>query len=221
MIRAVVLDLDDTLCMTEAISFEMENEALAQLGREPMPREVHLSTWGMPVYDAIAVRSPGADVEKFKELLPPIIARSTEEGRLDAISPENLEALDQLVVMGKQLIILTSRTHGELSHLLEPDHLLAERIKAFYYRDNMEFHKPDPRAFEQLLKDAGISPSEAAYVGDSIGDAEAAKGAGLHFVASLESGLRAEEDFAHLPVDIFIPTFPDIVDAIKQLDEAA
>jgi phosphoglycolate phosphatase len=38
MIKAVGIDLDDTLCMTEAASFEMENAALAKLGHSPMLR---------------------------------------------------------------------------------------------------------------------------------------------------------------------------------------
>ena len=66
MIEAVIVDFDDTLCLTEAACFEMENETLAAMGREPMSRDVHINTWGQPLFDAISVRSPGIDVEKFK-----------------------------------------------------------------------------------------------------------------------------------------------------------
>lgn len=66
MIEAVVIDLDDTLCLTEAACFEMENEVLERMGRLPMPREVHLETWGRPLFEAISDRAPGIDVEAFK-----------------------------------------------------------------------------------------------------------------------------------------------------------
>lgn len=221
MIKAVVVDLDDTLCLTEEICFEMENEILLEIGQKLMSREIHISTWGRPLYEAIHVRSPGVDLDKFKRLYLPTINEYTQAGKLDAIPQENLEALDQLIGLGKFVMILTSRTHEELQHLLEPDHLLAERVKAFYYRDNMQFHKPDPRAFDELLSDHNLSTANAVYIGDSVSDAVAAKEAGLHFVASLESRLRTRDDFAHLPVDAFIDTFPEIVEAVRELDKVS
>jgi HAD superfamily hydrolase (TIGR01549 family) len=221
MIEAVVVDLDDTLCLTEAACFEMENEILVRMGREPMSRDIHVTTWGKPLHDAILERSPGVDLDEFKKLYAPTINEYTQAGKLDAIPQENLEALDQLIALGKLIMILTSRTHEELQHLLEPDHLLAERVKAFYYRDNMQFHKPDPRAFDELLRDHNLSTANAVYIGDSVSDAVAAKEAGLHFVASIESGLRTRDDFAHLPVDAFIDTFPQVVEVVQELDKAA
>ena len=123
--------------------------------------------------------------------------------------------------LGKALVVLTSREHTEIQHLLEPDHALAEYVETFYYKDNMRFHKPDPRAFEHIEHEHGWDPKECVYVGDSISDAVAARGAGLHFIASLESGLRTEEDFTDQAVDIFIPRFPDVVEAVKTLDQVA
>lgn len=221
MIEAVVLDIDDTLCLTEAACFDMENTVLAKMRRSPMSREVHVRTWGKPLFEVIGERSPGINVDDFKEFYGPTIKEFTEAGKLDVIPQENYEALDRLIRMGKALFALTSRTHGELEHMLAPDHLLASRLTAFYYRDNMQFHKPDPRAFNELLAEHGFDPSSSVYVGDSVSDAEAAKGAGLHFIASLESGLRTKEDFAQHPVDLFVARFPDIVEAVTRLDQAA
>ena len=82
----------------------------------------------------------------------------------------------------------------------------------------MQYHKPDPRAFNSLLQDNNLRPDECLYVGDSISDAQSAKQAGLHFIASLESGLRRRQDFDGLPVDAFIQKFPDVVGAVKALD---
>ena len=220
MIKAVVLDLDDTACLTEAVCYEMENEVLGQMGRGPMSREVHLKTWGKPLFEAILERSPGVDVEAFKNVYHPIITEYTQTGKLDAIPGENYKAMDELISMGKLLLVLTSRTHTELKHLLESDHLLAKRVEAFYYRDNTAYHKPDPRAFDELLATHGLEPSECVYIGDSVGDAQSAKGAGLHFIASLESGLRQESDFEGLAVDLFVPRFIDIPMAVRELDSS-
>lgn len=218
MIEALIIDVDDTLCLTEAACFEMENETLVSMGRSPMSRDVHISTWGQPLFDAIKVRSPGIDVEAFKEVYHPIIAEYTKSGKLDTIPQANYDSLDKLIEMGKLLIVLTSRTHGELKHMLEPDHLLATRIEAFYYKDNTQFHKPDSRVFNELLAAHNLLPQHCVYVGDSVSDAVATKQAGLYFIASLESGLRQKEDFDGYEVDRFITQFPEVVDAVISLE---
>ncbi len=221
MIKAVVIDFDDTLCLTEAVCFDLENEVLRRMGREPMSREVHLRTWGKPLFDAITERSPGVDVDEFSNVYHQVIPEYTSSGRLDTISSENIAALDQLIKNGKQLMILTSRTHGELKHILEPTHQLAERIEAFYYKDNMEFHKPDPRAFKELLHHHFLEPGDCVYVGDSVSDADASNDAGLRFICSLESSLRTKEDFNGHRVDAFIKKFSDLPASVLELDSKA
>jgi phosphoglycolate phosphatase len=217
MIEAVVIDVDDTLCLTEAASYDLENTALTRIGRDPMPRSIHVATWGQPLFDAILTRSPGVDLEAFKTAYHPAITEFIEDGRLDKIPQENYEALDQLIALGKLVMLLTSRTHGEFKHILEPDHLLASRVTVFYYKDNMQYHKPDPRAFNELLQAHQLSPNQCVYVGDSPSDAQASNMAGLHFIASLESGIRQRQDFEGYTVDAFINRFPEIVGAVERL----
>ena len=219
-IAAVIVDFDDTLCLTEEAAFVLENEILGMMGRPPMSRELHKTTWGQILLEAITVRSPGVDVEVFRKLLAEHIPKWVASGRLDAIDPLNLAALDALITLGKKVYILTSRTKEEVVHLLAPDHDLAKRITAFYYRDVMEFHKPDPRAFDVLLRDHAFERQACIYVGDSPSDAQAAKQAGLHFVACLESGLRTEGDFAGLNADLFIQRFADLPGAVTFIEQS-
>jgi phosphoglycolate phosphatase-like HAD superfamily hydrolase len=221
MIEAVVIDVDDTLCMTEAASFALENTALTNMGREPMDRAIHISTWGQPLFEAINLRSPGVDVEAFKVAYHPAIAEFVASGRLDVIPEENYRTLDRIIEMGKLVMLLTSRTHGELRHMLEPDHLLASRVTDFYYKDNTKHHKPDPRVFDELLQTHGLKPRQCAYVGDSPSDAQASNAAGVHFIASLESGLRQSQDFSNFQVDAFINWFPELENAIAQIEQQA
>jgi phosphoglycolate phosphatase len=161
VILAVIVDVDDTLCLTEAASFELENEVLALLGRPPMSRGVHLRTWGEPLLDAMPHRSPGLDLGRFAELFPVTHRRYLAGGRLDVIPPENLRALDQLVSDGRTVLLLTSRAEAEVRHLLEPDHVLAGRITGAYHQGNTRFRKPDPRVFDELLAETGHRPERA------------------------------------------------------------
>jgi phosphoglycolate phosphatase len=218
MIEAVIIDVDDTLCLTEAACFDLENTALQRMARKPMAREVHFETWGQPLFEAITVRSPGIDIEEFKIAYHPVIDEFIADGRLDSIPEANYQALDCLLLLGKKLMLLTSRTHGEFKHLLASDHLLSSRVSACYYKDNMAYHKPDPRAFDEVLRDYTLQPEQCVYIGDSPSDAAASNQAGLSFIASLESGVRQRTDFAAYDVASFINRFPDVVDAVIVLD---
>jgi phosphoglycolate phosphatase len=219
MIRAVIVDVDDTLCLTEAASFDLENEVLALMGRAPMSRAVHLATWGEPLLDAMPHRSPGLDLGRFAELFPAVCRRYVAEGRLDAIPPENLAALDRLAEDGRTILLLTSRAEAEVLHLLEPGHALAARVTGAYHQGNTRFRKPDPRVFDELLAETGFRPGECVYVGDSPGDAVAAGGAGIRFIACLQSGVRRLEDFDPRHVSAVADTFPGVVGAIGALEE--
>lgn len=217
MIRAVIVDVDDTLCLTEAASFDLENEVLARMGRPPMPRTVHLSTWGEVLLDAMPHRSPGLDLRRFADLFPVVHREYLDAGKLDVIPAENLEALDTLVSGGRTVMLLTSRTETEVEHMLAPEHVLAGRVSAAYHQGNTRFRKPDPRVFDELLADTGFTPAECVYVGDSPGDAVAAGGAGIRFIACLQSGVRRLDEFDPRYVTTSIPTFPDLVEAITPL----
>ncbi len=188
------------------------------MGRAPQTRAMHKATWGKPLFEVIAERSPGIDIALFRKLLVPAHAVWIEEKRIDVIPPENMRALDSLIADGKQLFILTSRTHDEIMHLLQEDHDLTTRVKTIYYRDIMPFHKPDPRAFETLLQENDLLADECIYVGDAPSDAEATKGAHMHFLACLEAGIRTKQDFRAYAVDGFAERFTDVPKTVRAIE---
>jgi len=99
------------------------------------------------------------------------------------------------------------------------DHLLASRVKTIYHKGNTKFHKPDPRAFDELFADYQFAPNQCVYIGDSPTDAYAAIGAGMKFIATMESGLRQKSDFDDYDVDVFVDSFPEITAAINGIDK--
>jgi phosphoglycolate phosphatase len=220
VIRAVIVDVDDTLCLTEAASFDLENEVLVRMGRRPMSRAVHLSTWGEVLLDAMPHRSPGLDLHRFAELFPAVHREYLTAGRLDVIPPENLEALDTFVSQGRTVLLLTSRAEAEVQHMLAPDHVLARRVSAAYHQGNTRFRKPDPRVFDELLTETGFAPGECVYVGDSPGDAVAAGGADIRFVACLQSGVRRLDEFDPRYITASVDAFPDLVSVVARLEKA-
>ena len=218
MIKAVILDLDDTLFMSFDSAYIVVNMILREMNARPLARETLAKHWGKPVHQASKEWGLSVDPEAFAEKFVAHFPVAVQDGVFDILTPENLGALRQLHEQGKKLFVLTSRVQGELAHLLDPRHELAALIDKFYYKDTMRYHKPDPRAFEHIEHEHGWRPEECVYVGDSVGDAMAATGAGLHFIASLESCLRTKNDFSQYKVEAFLSEFREIGDSVRQLD---
>lgn len=214
MIKLVIIDFDDTLCLTEEACFKVENYVAQKMGFVPMTREAHIKNWGHPLEEAILERVPGINAEIFMQEIEKALPEFIERGELDTITDINLQTLESIRAGGIKTAILTSRSLMEVKHLLDKDHPLTSRIDAFYHKGNTEFLKPDPKVFNKALKHFNVTPDEAVYIGDSLGDAASAKGAGLHFIALLESELRTREDFKSMPVDYFALKFNDIIEYV-------
>lgn len=217
MIKLVITDFDDVLSLTEGVCFKIENLIAQKLGFPPMTRKTHQKNWGKPVKEAILERIPGIDSEAFMKILhKEILPKFIREGKIDAVSDDNIDTLKKLKSDGKRLAILTNRGFHEIKHLLDKSHHLSKWIEKIYHINNSRYLKPDPRVFDQILEDFNVRPHEAIYIGDSLGDAICAKGADIHFIAFLESGLRTKEDFKSVPVDFFAQTFPEILSYIER-----
>jgi len=214
MIKLVIIDFDDTLSLTEEACFMIENHIAKKMGYPPMKRAAHQKNWGKPIKKAISERIPGINPDKFMEMHKKILPSFVRDGKVDVVSDKNIKTLKTLKNNGKHLVILTSRTYHEVEHLLEKNHFINEWVDKIYYADISRYSKPNPRVFKQILDDFDIQPEEAVYVGDSISDGMSAKGAKLHFIASLKSGLRTKENFESIPVDYFVNAFPEIIDYI-------
>lgn len=217
-VRLVVLDVDDTIVLNEAVSFEIENAAVNLIGWPSTSRISHLSTWGMPLLEALTFRSPGVDLQKFGAAFREVFFRYYAAGLVDMVSDRNLAAIDALRRDGRQIMILTSRSAIEVEHLVAETAPLASRVAATYHLDRTRHAKPDPRVFDELLAESGLRPSECVYVGDTPGDAAAANGAGIPFIACLESELRSREQFNGCQVAGYIATFPEIVAEVSRLE---
>lgn len=218
LVQAVIIDFDDTLYLSEEACFKLENEVLRRMERPPQTRAIHRETWGMPLASAITLRSPGINADEFWRILEPTQQEYVKNGHLDQIPDANIQVLDTLIAHGLTVFILTSRTYPEVQHLLDPDHHLAGRVVKIYHADNTTHLKPDPRVFDNLLAEhPSFTPANCVYVGDSPSDGVAAKNAGMHFIASLESGLRSIKDFDDIAVDATIAHFSELPKAVASL----
>jgi len=218
MIKGIILDFDGTLCLTHKTTFKLQNEALAKMGRKEMDLAVFLRTWGGDLSKTMQVRSPGVNFEEFKKIYDETIKEYASKGELDKVPKKNLETLEKLLRQGRYVAILTTRSQNEIKHLLDEKHPLSVLIKDIYHKDNLNYLKPNPKVFDKVLKDNNLSAKDCVYVGDSLSDAEAAIGAGMNFIASLESELKTHSDFEIHNVKYFINKFPDLFKVLEILD---
>ncbi len=218
MIKLVLVDFDDTLCLSEEACFNLENEIAEKLGFSPMTRASHQANWGKPLKDAIVERIPGIDGEKFMGLFAEVSKKHIEEGTFDHISEENIEVLRHLRQKGYKVVIQTSRQHCEVEYLLSNRSPLTPVIDGFFYQERSQYKKPDPRVFILPSTSFHVGFQEMVYVGDAFTDVQWCKAAGIHFIASLESGLRTQEDFEKLGATMFIHKFTELPERIEELN---
>ena len=75
--------------------------------------------------------------------------------------------------------------------------------------EDVSNHKPDPEGLLKAIRKLESAPENSLYVGDSVIDAEAAKRAGVPFVAVL-SGVTPRQDFEPYPVYKIIDSLSEL-----------
>jgi HAD superfamily phosphatase len=87
-----------------------------------------------------------------------------------------------------EVSVFTGRTYQELNHTLDKF-----QVRELFHRivtvEDVKKGKPDPEGLFQILN--GRSPQCAAYIGDNVDDARAARSAGMPFVGILPTGSEA------------------------------
>ncbi len=174
---AALFDWDGTLVDSLPLIYRANVKVLGELGIQldrTWFRERYTPDWRRS-YRELGV--PRADWDK-------VAARWTEEmqrGRPRAL-PWARGALRRLRRHGVRLGLVTASTRG----VVEPNlpRLNLERVfEAALFSDDVRNGKPHPEALLRALRDLGVAPDEAVYVGDTVIDLEMARAAGTRFVA--------------------------------------
>jgi pyrophosphatase PpaX len=80
--------------------------------------------------------------------------------------------------------------------------------------EDIEPHKPNPEPLLLALRKLETTPAEAAYVGDSPFDVEAAKAAGLRAIAVTWGGIHGEERLLAMGPDALVSTTTELKTAL-------
>ena len=215
MLTAALFDFDGTLVdTTELIHQSLRHATHSVLGRDDIPRETLLAHVGQPLPRQMEL----IDAEKA-ELLLESYRRYNEENHdaLIAEFPGIERSLDRLRSAGVKVAVVTSKRRFSVEMALESFPGLRNVVDRFVTMEDTNEHKPHP---EPLLRGlelvGGVPKEEAAYVGDSPFDVEAAKAAGLTSVA-VSWGAFSEDTLRAAEPDHLVPDVEAAVDVLLSL----
>lgn len=215
MIKAILFDYDETLVQTlnskipayvalakEKYNFDLLEETIRKSIGKPYEEFIYSLYGNVDSVENIILMYKNEYSPKFPNKL----------------YPECLETINSLlkiyyvgIVSGysREIII------ADLTRLQFP-------VDSLFYIQTMEdsdFRKPDPRVFEPLFKKTettDVAKNEIVYVGDDTRDFEAAKGAGIHFIA-ISDHTTPSNIFIENEV-LFIKNFSELPDLVEKLN---
>lgn len=200
--RAVVFDLDGTLCDSVPDLTAALNRVLEEQGRPPLPAATVRTLVGdgaaVLVHRALAefggLPPEGAEphIERF------ITIYEADPSARTRLFPGVEETLGRLAEAGAALGVCTNKPLRATGRLLS-DLGIAERFAAVVGGDSYPTRKPSPEPLLGVLAMMRVDPADAAYVGDNEHDAATGLAAGVPRIRLLRYG------YARVPYEELAP----------------
>lgn len=203
--RAVIFDLDGTIVdSVELIVASFQHAGRKVLGRE-LSREESIVNVGRPLREQMLMLSAqNADelVVAYREF------NHREHDRMLTLYDGILHLLHALQREGVKLGLVTSKSRYTTQmafDLFGIESYFDETVCA----DESPGNKPSPDPIILCLDRLRVAPNEAAYVGDSPADVQAAHAAGVHAIG-VTWGVFGEEILAAEKPDELVHTVPEL-----------
>ena len=218
MIRGLVIDLDGTVTKYNIDYQSMRRDLVSKL--------VELNA-SIPEYDNMPIfailisvkeRHDEEDYARIKQDVFPILG-SYEEVAAKTVDPQEglLPTVKQLNEMKIELGLVTNSSKAPTMSILTRFGLI-EFFKSIVTRDESGELKPDQRGLQMCLKEMGITPGEAIYVGDAIIDVDVSKKVGIRSVIIPNGPSRLERILTESKPDFIVNNIGKIPDLLKSLN---
>jgi len=189
---AVIFDFDYTLADPSSGVVVCVNYALAGLGLPAEPPQRIRRTIGMSL-PATLVELKGPATSHLAEEFQRLFTACADDVMADqtTLYPWVPDLLAALAARGLAMGIVSTKYRRRLEAVLQREGLRSH-FAVIVGGDDVAHPKPAPDALLRAVDILGLPPSGALYVGDSGADGEAARAAGLPFIA-VRSGVTPPE----------------------------
>jgi phosphoglycolate phosphatase len=215
--KAVLLDLDGTLLDTVPDLAAAANAMLAEQGLAPLPAGVirDFIGGGIPRLVERCLQAAGFPLPCAR-LEAALHSFGRHYRRLNGHSsrpfPGVIDALERMRAASLRLACVTNKASAFTLPLLEKTGL-APFFDAIVTSDRVGRRKPHPEPFLHACRALGVEPAEAAVIGDSATDAEAARAAGC-CVLLVSYGYSEGRDVRTLDSDGVVATLGEAADLL-------
>jgi phosphoglycolate phosphatase len=207
--KAVIFDFDDTLVESRVVKWAHHKHVAKKFYNIDLSDDDIKKHWGKPIGELVKILYKSSDtLENMYEALI-----SVREQFRKSTYPGAQEVINKLLAANIKVGIVSATNRRFLFNDLVDDNFSVDKMFLIQGADNTEFHKPDPRVFNdaiKLLEKEGIAKNETVYIGDSINDLDAAHGAGINFIG-ITTGLYAKEDFEKGGAKVIIKDINEVV----------
>jgi 2-phosphoglycolate phosphatase len=193
-LRTVLFDLDGTLLDTAPDLVAALNALRVENALAPLPYERVRGAVSHGAARIVKTGFPDADGALFEELRSRFLAIYSGALALHTcLFPGMEQVLDSLSARGLSLGIVTNKA-GWLTDPLLRQMNLTQRFVCVVSGDSLAERKPHPLPLLHAAKLAGVAAQECIYVGDALGDVQAAHAAHMPALIADYGYLLPEED---------------------------
>lgn len=208
MARAILFDLDGTLCDTLEDLANATNTILAANGVATHPLDAYPRFIGDGARVLLA-RAMGVDASEVSEDLFAAFLVEYDRRLLETVRPYAgvRETLDALIARGFKLGVVTNKPHAQAVKLVP--HLFGDRFGCVFGGQSAYPKKPDPASVRLAAQALGVAVSDCIYVGDSNVDVFTAHAAGIPCIGCT-FGFRGEKELIAAGADALAYSFAEI-----------
>jgi N-acetyl-D-muramate 6-phosphate phosphatase len=194
LLRAVLFDLDGTLLDTALDMVGALDELMRENDLPPIPYEQVRSSVSHGARRVILAGFPHVDAARSAELQGRYLEIYRAALSVKTRLFEGMEqVLDELDVRGLKTGIVTNKAAWLSEPLLE-ELGLRQRFACLVSGDTLTERKPHPLPLLHAAALLGVNPVQCVYVGDALGDIQAAQRAGMPVLVAGYGYIGADED---------------------------